>query len=99
MKLSLPEARGFVTNYTISYYPANIKRELIPLKIVTKIVDKDTNKTTISHIERNTSYVLQVFASTSAGDGNYSETTFLSTTFESMLLCTAVYCLISSSIP
>ena len=66
--LTLSEARGFITFYTIEYYPSpNNKKRQAPSDIMRVNVSADS-----SSLDESRDYVVQVFASTRAGSGKAS---------------------------
>ena len=71
-RLTLVEARGFITHYTVLYYTLSDKREL-ESNTMYKMVDKNLNSTVISGLDGKTQYIVRVSASTIAGEGKYSE--------------------------
>ena len=72
--LTLTEARGFVSHYTVTYSPQIIpggrKRQAAMMVEVEGI---DSNSTTITDLDPSTVYEVQLSASTGAGGGNFSE--------------------------
>ena len=73
--LTLAEARGFISHYTVTYSPQIIsggrKRQAAMMKIVSGM---DANMTSIDGLYPDTVYNVQVSATTGGGDGNFSET-------------------------
>ena len=93
--LTLAEARGFVSHYTVTYSPQIISGGRKRQAAMTMVVPgMDSNSTTITDLDPNTVYEVQVSASTGAGDGNFSEP-IQATLFSKGIMCTsidAVYC-------
>ena len=71
-KLTLVEARGFIQNYTVAYYPSSESRKRQQSIIKYKIVDNDTHRTTVDGLDVNFAYVVQVSVNTGAGSGPLS---------------------------
>ena len=73
--LTLAEARGFISHYTVTYSPQIIsdgrKRQAAMMKIVSGM---DANMTSIDGLDPDTVYNVQGSATTGGGDGNFSET-------------------------
>ncbi len=71
--LTLSEARGFITFYTIEYYPSpNNKKRQAPSDIMRVNVSADSSSAIIDGLDESRDYVVQVFASTRAGSGETS---------------------------
>ena len=70
--LTLTEARGFITHYTVAYSPSSSGSKREELDTLYQTVSKDSSEATIEGLDGNTAYVVQVSASTAAGDGDYS---------------------------
>ena len=89
--LTLTEARGFVSHYTVTYSPQIIsggrKRQAAMMAVVKGM---DSNSTTITDLDPNTVYEVQVSASTGAGEGNFSEP-IQATLFLKGIMCVQVY--------
>ena len=66
--LTLIQARGHVTNYTVSYQPTG------SVEVETKVVPGDQNSVVIGGLDPYEAYSVQVWANTTAGRGNTSET-------------------------
>ena len=89
--LTLAEARGFISHYTVRYSPQIIsggrKRQAA---MMVEVEGMDSNSTTITDLDPNTVYEVQLSASTGAGDGNFSEpiqaTLFLEGTSPQLLI-------------
>ena len=68
--LTLAEARGFVSHYTVTYSPQIIsggrKRQAAMMKVVSGM---DANMTSIDGLDPDTVYNVQVSATTGGGDG------------------------------
>ena len=62
------QARGHVTNYTVSYQPTG------SIELETKVVHGDQNSVVIGGLDPYEAYSVQVWANTAAGGGNTSET-------------------------
>ncbi len=67
--LSLSEAKGFVTNYTILYYKTAKVRKRLRLNTMSKIVDGSNNSTAIYELNEVSAYLVQISANTAAGNG------------------------------
>ena len=73
-RLTLSEARGFITFYIIEYYPAlNNKKRQAPSDTMRMNVSGDSSSTIIDGLDENLDYAVQVSASTSAGIGILSD--------------------------
>ena len=71
--LTLSEARGFITNYTVFYSPqVNRTRRQEP-NTMQKAIGGDVNQTTIDGLDSNTAYDVQMSANTKAGASSLSE--------------------------
>ena len=71
--LTLSEARGFVTSYTVFYSPqVSITKQQEP-HTIQKTVSGDVNGTTIHDLDQNTVYDVQMSVSTKAGASPLSE--------------------------
>ncbi len=67
--LTLSEAQGFITNYTILYYKtAKVRKRLRP-NTISKIVDGSHNSTAIYELNEVSAYLVQISAKTAAGNG------------------------------
>ena len=66
--LTAIQARGHVTNYTISYQPTGTVEQK------TKVVPGDQSSVVIGGLDPYQAYSVQVWANTAAGGGNTSET-------------------------
>ena len=64
--LSLSEARGFITSYTVFYSPQVSRGKQEP-NILQKTVSGDVSQTTIDGLDPNTAYFVQMSANTKAG--------------------------------
>ena len=71
--LTLSEARGFITNYTVFYSPQVSRRKRQELNTMQKAVSGDVNRTTIDGLDPNTAYDVQMSANTKAGASALSE--------------------------
>ena len=69
--LTLSEARGFITSYTVFYSPqvSTTKQESNTMQ---KTVSGDVNRTTIHDLDPNTAYDVQMSANTKAGASTLS---------------------------
>ena len=65
--LTLSEARGFITSYTVFYSPQVSKRKQQEPNTMQKTVSGDINRTTIHDLDPNTAYDVQMSANTKAG--------------------------------
>ena len=70
--LSLSEARGFITHYTVAYFPHQSSSKRQEPNTMYKNVSSDSNQTTIDGLEADIDYGVQVSASTYAGSGDFS---------------------------
>jgi len=68
-KLTIVEARGFITNYTISYQPLSMKREV---QTFNKVEKGNKENSLLMGLEENSKYLLRIAASTNEGVGKYS---------------------------
>ena len=95
-RLTLAEAMGFITHYTVRYSTEN------GIIIMTMIVKgMDANTTTIKDLDPNSDYNVQVLASNAAGDGELSVTvTALSpkSNVAGILTCQNSFCCLACSI-
>jgi hypothetical protein len=66
-KLTLEEARGFVTGYTVMHYSLEESH-----RVVREVVQSDSSYKVIDNLEFTGSYSVTVSASTSAGEGTSS---------------------------
>ena len=71
IKLTLVEARGYILNYTIAYYPLQNTTQQNSI-IMYKVVDSEFSSTTIDGLDANSAYIVQVSANTVAGSGPLS---------------------------
>ena len=71
--LTLSEARGFITSYTVFYSPQVSRRKRQEPKTMQKTVSGDVSRTTIDGLDSNTSYGVQVSANTKTGASALSE--------------------------
>ena len=71
--LTLSEARGFITNYTVFYSPQVNRRKRQEPNTMQKTVSGDVNQTTIDDLDPNTAYDVRMSASTEAGASAFSE--------------------------
>ncbi len=66
--LTLSEARGYITFYTVEYYPSlNKKKRQAPSDIMRVNVSADLSNITIDGLDEDLNYFVQVSANTSAG--------------------------------
>ena len=70
--LTLTEARGFVRNYTIIYYPALATRKRQQLIRTSIAVDSNVTRTTINGLDETSAYSVQISANNGAGRGPLS---------------------------
>ena len=88
--LTLTEARGFVSHYTVTYSPQIIsggrKRQAA---MMVEVEGMDSNSTTITDLDPDTVYEVQVSAATGVGDGNFSEP-IQATLFLEGIMCTII---------
>ena len=71
--LTLSEARGFITSYTVFYSPRVNRRKRQKPNTMQKTVSGDVNRTTIDGLDPNTAYDVQMSANTKAGASALSE--------------------------
>ena len=71
--LTLSEARGFITSYTVFYSPQVNRRKRQEPHTMQKTVSGDINGTTIHGLDPNTAYGVQMSANTKAGASTLSE--------------------------
>ncbi len=71
-KLKLYEARGFISNYTVEYFPVYLSRKRLMSCLMSVSVGSDADSVTIDGLEEEFTYEVQVFASTEAGEGKKS---------------------------
>ncbi len=71
-ELTLIEARGFVSNYTIRYYTLSESRKRQQLNAMSKTVDANVTTATIEGLDETSSYSVQISASNGAGSGVFS---------------------------
>ena len=68
--LTLSEARGFVTHYTIAYTPViNSRRRQVSQDTTYQNVSADLSNETISRLDGSLAYSIQVSAGTITGQG------------------------------
>ena len=65
--LTLSEARGFITSYTVFYSPQVNRRKRQEPHIMQKTVSGDVSRTTIDGLDSNTAFHVQMSANTKAG--------------------------------
>ncbi len=70
--LTLTEARGFVRNYTIIYYPALESRKRQQPNMMSITVDGNVTSTTINGLDATSAYSVQISANNGAGRGPLS---------------------------
>ena len=70
--LTLSEARGFITSYTI-FYSSQVNRTKQEPHTMEKIVSGNINQITIDGLDPNTAYDVQMSANTKAGASSLSE--------------------------
>ena len=73
--LSYSEARGFISHYTVHYYPitSEKKRQVPDTAVMTETLPgMDTNTTRIEGLDANTDYIVQVSATNGAGTSELS---------------------------
>ena len=70
--LTLSEARGFITSYTVFYSPQVSRTKQEP-NTMQKTVSGDVNQTTIDDLDPNTAYDVQMSANTNGGVSALSE--------------------------
>ena len=71
-RLTLTEARGFITHYTVAYTPSSSGSKREEPNTLYQSVGNDSNEATIEGLDGDTAYAVQVSASTAAGSGDYS---------------------------
>ena len=73
--LTLSEARGFITNYTVFYSPQVSRGKRQEPNTMQMTVSGDANQTTIHDLDPNTAYDVQMSANTKAGASSMSNVT------------------------
>ena len=73
--LSLEEARGFITRYTVTAQPANTQRRQD--RTVTVSVNPSENMTVLEGLDRTLAYWVSVSASTAAGTSTNNSRVFV----------------------
>ena len=68
-KLTLIEARGFISNYTIAYYPTSMSRKHQQSNSMYKVVSSESNSAIIDGLDENSAYAVHMSANTGAGEG------------------------------
>ena len=71
--LTLSEARGFITSYTVFYLPQVSRTKRQEPNTMQKTVSGDVNRTIIDGLDPNTAYDVQMSANTKAGASVLSE--------------------------
>ena len=71
--LTLEEARGFVTGYTVRATPAMNSRKRQDATVISKQFPSDASSGTLTTLEKGVTYDVTVTASTSEGEGEASE--------------------------
>ena len=71
--LTLSEARGFITSYTVFYSPQVSATKRQELNTMQKTVSGDINRTTIHGLDLKTAYDVQMSANTKAGSSSLGE--------------------------
>ena len=72
--LTLSEARGFVTFYTVAYTPVlNSRRRQVSQDTMYMNVSADSSSVTVVGLDGSRAYSVQVLAGTRAGQGELSE--------------------------
>ena len=71
--LTLPEARGFITSYTVFYSPQVSRGKRQEHHTMQKAVSGNVNQTTINGLDHYTAYDVQMSANTTAGASALSE--------------------------
>ena len=71
--LTLSEARGFITSYTVFYSSQVNRRKRQEPNTIQKTVSGDVSQTTIDGLDPNTAFDVQILANTKAGAGVLSE--------------------------
>ena len=92
--LTLAEARGFISHYTVRYSPQIISGGRKRQAAMTMVVPgMDSNSTTITDLDPITVYEVQLSAATGAGDGNFSISIRATLFVEGMhVVCCFMYC-------
>ena len=65
--LSYSEARGFISHYTVVYFPPNMSKKQALDTMTQSVPGMDTNTTRIEGLDANTDYIVQVSATNGAG--------------------------------
>ena len=89
VKLTLEEARGFVTGYAVSYDAVELRRKKRELR--REIVHPDSGYKVIGGLGFTESYSITVSASTSAGEGIASRPVVVRGMYVCMMLTVCVY--------
>ena len=76
--LTLAEARGFIINYTITYFPILSNNDGQQSNTLSVIVNGNMTNITIEGLEDNLMYSVQISANTGAGTGKLSLSVFVS---------------------
>ena len=71
--LTLSEARGFITSYTVFYSPQVSRRKRQEPNTLQNTVSGDVNRTTIHDLDPNTAYDVQMSSNTKAGASALSD--------------------------
>ena len=69
--MTLSEARGFITHYTVAYLPSTSRSKRQESNTLYQTV-RNSSETTIEGLDENIAYAVQVSASTATGAGGYS---------------------------
>ena len=89
--LTLSEAHGFITNYTVFYSPQISRTKRQEPNTMQKTVSGDVNRTTIHDLDSNTAYDVQMSANTKAGASALSEVISLSASPDTGSVMIALY--------
>ena len=71
--LTLSEARGFITSYTVFYSPQVSRTKQQEFNTMQKTVSGDVNRTTINGLDPNTAFDVQMSANTKVGASTLSK--------------------------
>ena len=91
--LTLAEARGFILNFTIVYYPSSGNRKRQQLSTMSVTVGNDSNNITINGLEEKLVYSVQVSANTVAGRGPLSMPYLVSLHGKKLMSKSSFYCI------
>jgi len=70
--LTLIQAQGFVSNYTIKYHPALERRKRQQPNVMSKTIDVNVTSTTLENLDETSAYSVQISANNGAGSGVFT---------------------------